>query len=109
MLREAAEQLRDDKHAAVKSACAWFSQFLFAGGLTCELTGTVGYDGVWGRMKWSPKRRHAPLLPVERMVRPLGGIEPFWQEPSVTGPTGRPLTHTGATTANLQYWRGKVG
>ena len=39
--------------------------------LTCELTGAVGYDGVWGRMKWSPKRRHAPLLPVERMVRLL--------------------------------------
>jgi hypothetical protein len=38
--------------------------------LTCELTGAVGYDDVWGRMKWSPKRRHAPLLPVERMVRP---------------------------------------
>jgi hypothetical protein len=36
---------------------------------TSELTGEVGYDDVWGRMKWSRKRRHAPLLPVERMVR----------------------------------------
>lgn len=40
-------------------------------GLTYELTGAVGYDNVWGRMKWSPKRRHAPLLPVERMVSHL--------------------------------------
>ena len=46
-----------------------FPKYVYCGRLTCELTGAVGHDGVWGRMKWSPKRRHAPLLPVERMVR----------------------------------------
>ena len=38
--------------------------------LTCESTGTVGQDDGWARMEWRPKRQHAPLLPVERMVRP---------------------------------------
>lgn len=38
--------------------------------LTCKSSGVVGYDDVWGRRRWSPKRRKAPLLPVERTVRP---------------------------------------
>jgi hypothetical protein len=41
-------------------------------GLTCELTGTVGYGDGRARMKWKPGRRHAPLFSVERMVRPHG-------------------------------------
>ena len=53
---------------------------LFSESLTCELTGAVGYDAVWGRMKWSPKRRHAPLLPVKRLVRPQRADICMWHK-----------------------------
>src|SRR3990167_9097400 len=38
-------------------------------GLTFELTGTLWCDGIWPRMKWRGKWRHAAMCPVERMVR----------------------------------------
>lgn len=38
--------------------------------LTFELTGPLWRGGIWPRMKWRAKCRHAAMGPVERMVRP---------------------------------------
>ena len=38
-------------------------------GLTFALTGPWWCDGIWPRIKWRAKCRHAAMGPVERMVR----------------------------------------
>lgn len=36
--------------------------------ITCELTGAVGHDGVWGKMKWSLKRRMPHCLQLNEWL-----------------------------------------
>ena len=58
---------------------------LYWWGLTFELTGALRRDGIWPRMKWRGKWRHAAMCPVERMVRPQASVGMHWVLNSKSG------------------------